>query len=93
MSAQNIDEKYRVTDWCCDCDSDLGKEDINALTLKEYETLFNEIRNIKGASHIYLCKTWTGKRNKKEIALNLNEINIKNVLANLKSNCLYTFVI
>lgn len=93
MSAKNTDDKFRVTDWCCDCDSDIGKEDVNAQTLKEYEILFNEIRNIKGAKHIYLSKTWTGKRNKREIELNLNEIDIKNVLANLESDCLYTFII
>ncbi len=25
-SVQEVSDSYRVTDWCCDCDSDLGKK-------------------------------------------------------------------
>lgn len=92
-SVQEVSSSYRVTDWCCDCDSALGKKDINAEQVKEFETLFEELKKVNGAKHIYLCKTWNGKRNKTEIKLKLNDIDLKSVFANFKENCLYTFEI
>ena len=88
---EGTSDGYRVTDWCCDCDSALGKKDQNAAQVKDIEALFNDIKNIKGAKHIYLCKTWIGKRNKKEIKLRLDDIDIKSVLAELNENCMYIF--
>lgn len=93
MSAQEVAADYRVTDWICDCESDLGKKDVTAQQVKEMAALFEEIKNVNGAKHIYLCKTWTGKRNKSEVKLKLNDIDVKSVLANFKENCLYTFEI
>ena len=90
-SVLEVSDDYRITDWCCDCDFALGRKDINAEEIKKLEALFNEIKEIGGAKHIYLCKTWTGKRNKGEIKLRLDDIDIKSVLANFKENCLYTF--
>lgn len=84
---------YRVTDWCCDCGSALGKKDPSDEQIKELEALFNDIKKIGGAKHIYLCKTWAGKRNKKEIKLRLDDIDIKSVLAEFDANCLYIFEI
>ncbi len=91
LSVQDNSDSYRVTNWCCDCNSDLGKKDSSAQQIKELEALFNDIKKVKGAGHIYLCKTWVGKRNKKEIKLKLDDIDIKSVLAELNENCLYTF--
>ena len=91
VKGENID--FRVTDWCCDCDSDLGKGDTNSEFIKQYVELFNDIKNVNGAKHIYLCKTWTGKTNKTEVNLKLNEINLEETLANFRKNCLYVFEI
>ncbi|MDD5923890.1 MAG: hypothetical protein PUC88_03770 [Clostridia bacterium] len=91
MSVQENSDSYRVTDWGCDCDSDLGKKDPNAEQVKVFEALFNDIKKLKGAEQIYLCKTWVGKRNKNEIKLKLDDVDIKSVLSELKVNCLYIF--
>ncbi len=69
----------------------LVKKDSNAEQVKEFEALFNDIKKLKGAEYIYLCKTWVGKRNKNEIKLKLDDVDIKSVLSELKSNCLYIF--
>lgn len=91
MSVQHVDCDYRVTEGCCDCESDLGKGDIDAEEVKQCADLLNDIKNIKGAEYIYLCKTWAGKNNKKEKHMKLGEINIQEVLANFEENCLYIF--
>lgn len=93
LSVQENSDEYRVTNWCCDCDSSLGKKDPGADQIKELETLFLDIKCIKGAEYIYLCKTWSGRRNKQEITLKLADIDLKKVLAELHENYLYTFEI
>ena len=93
MSVKNQSDQYNVTGWGCDCDSALGMNEINNEELDQYEALFNEIMNLDTDSHIYLCKTWTGKQNKKEIKLKMDEINLRETLATLEVNCLYTFEI
>ena len=91
LAVQDVSDEFRVTDWYCDCDSDIGKMDPEAEQVRQFEALFNDIKNVEGARHIYLCKTWAGKSNKKEIKMNLNDIDIKTVLAGLEKNCLYIF--
>ena len=91
IAVQENSDSYRVTNWCCDCDSALGQQDSGADQIRELCALFNEIKKIKGAKHIYLCKTWLGTRNKKEIKLKLDNIDLKGVLAELSPNCQYTF--
>ena len=93
MSVLETSQSYRVTKWCCDCDSALGKEDPDAEEIKELAALFRDIQEVEGAKHIYLCRTWAGCRNKRELKLKLDEIDIEHVLAQLDAGCLYTFVI
>lgn len=90
-SVQEVSEQYRVTNWCCDCDSALGGKDSETQEIKMYEAFLNDIKGLNGAKYIYLCKTWAGKTNKKEIQLKLNDINVGNTLAEFNENCLYTF--
>ena len=93
LAVQEVADTYRVTNCCCDCESDLGKKDVNAEEVTELAAIFEEIKKVDGVKHIYLCKTWAEKRNKSEVKLKLNNIDIKSVLANFKANCLYTFEI
>ena len=93
MSLLNELNDYRVTDWMCDCDSPLGDGDPKSKYIQIYADLFEEIKKIKGAKHIYLCRSWTGTRNKHETKLKLDEIDIKETLANLERNNLYVFEI
>ncbi len=93
MCVQEASMPFRVNDGICDCDTELGKGNPASEEIKPYCALFEDIKSLKGAKHIYLCKTWTGKRNKTEVKLKLNEINISETLADIKENCLYTFEI
>lgn len=93
LSVQENSDAYRVTDWYCDCDSDLGRNDPAAAQVKALGALFRDIQNTKGAARIYLCRTWNGKRNKREIRMKLDQIDIETALAELQENCLYTFEI
>lgn len=81
--------EYRVTKRVCDCDFPVGLKDPTAPELKELaEALgkFKELRNIKC---VYLCKTWTGKRNKKEETLHIDDMDVAVFLADMEFNCLY----
>lgn len=93
MAVQQVDCGYRVTEGCCDCESDLGRGNMEAEEVKQFEKMLNDMKTIKGAECIYLCKTWAGKSNKKEKCLKLNDINIRDALANFEENCLYIFEI
>ena len=84
---------YRVTDGHCDCGSALGEKNPDAKGIMELEALFNDIKKVEGAKHIYLCKTWAGKINRREVKLKLSDIDVKTVLAEFDPNCLYTFEI
>ena len=51
--------------------------------------LITDLSVLPGAEQINICKTWTGKQNKKEIKMNLNETDLPSFLADLKENTLY----
>ena len=93
MCVQNENLPFRVNNGICDCNTELGEGNAESEEIKPYSHLFDDIRNLRGAKHIYLCKTWAGKRNKSEVKLKLNEINVSETLANIKENCLYVFEI
>jgi len=81
---------FCVTNRTCDCDSPVGAKDPTAPELKKYEALLNDLKNVRGLKHIYLCKVWAGDVNKKEATLKLRDINVPDFLANVKEKCLYT---
>ena len=92
MCIKNEDDEFRVTRAECDCDTALGRNEANCEEIEQYSALFEELKEIEGIEHIYLSKTWTGKINKNEISVKVRETDMKNTLAGLKENCLYTFV-
>ena len=68
----------------------IGSNDADDAELEQFERIFNEFKNLQGAKHIYLCKTWDGKTNKKEKNVKIDSINVKEFLANAEPNLLYT---
>ena len=85
-----VQDDYRITDWICDCDSPVGGHDPADPTVIELSNLITELSALPGAKQINICKTWTGKQNKKEIKMNLSEADLPTVLADLKENTLYS---
>ena len=88
-AAEFVQDDFRITDWICDCDSPVGKHDPTDPTIIELSNLITELSDLPGAKQINICKTWTGKQNKKEIKINLDETNLPTFLADLQENILY----
>ena len=89
-AAEFVQEDYRITDWICDCDSPVGKHDPTDSTIIELSNLIQDLAALSGAKQINICKTWTGKQNKKEIKLKLSDTDLPTFLADLKENTLYS---
>ena len=89
-AAEFVRDNFRVTDWICDCDSPVGKHDPTDPMIIELSNLITELSALPGAKQINICKTWTGKQNKKEIKLKLSDIDLPTFLADFKENTLYS---
>ena len=92
MAVKNESADYRVTNWCCDCGGPICGKNANDEELLKYEALFNELKDLSGIKHIYFCKIWTGKTNKKEITIDFKNTDLKTFLSEMNENNLYTFV-
>ena len=88
-AAEFVQDDFRITDWICDCDSPVGKHDPTAPMIIELSNLISELSALPGAKQINICKTWTGKQNKKEITLKLSDTDLPTFLADFKENTLY----
>ncbi|MBR1758402.1 MAG: hypothetical protein IJ744_06705 [Lachnospiraceae bacterium] len=84
-----VQDDYRITDWICDCDSPVGKHDPYDQMIVDLCTLVQDLASLSGAKSIYICKTWAGKHNKREISQKLKDTNLPMFLADLQENCLY----
>ena len=84
-----VQDDYRITDWICDCDSPVGKHDPNDPMIIQLSSLITDLSALSGAKQIIMCKTWTGKQNKKEIKQKLEDTDLPAFLADLQENCLY----
>ena len=89
-AAEFVQDDYRITDWICDCDSPVGQHDPNDPMIVELSALISELSCLSGAKQINICKTWTGKLNKREIKLKLEDIDLHTFLADMQENCLYS---
>ena len=92
-AASIVEDKYRITDGVCDCDSAVGRHDPNDPEIQELRELILDLSTLSGAKQINICKTWTGRQNKREIKVNLGDIDVSELLANLHENCLYSIEI
>ena len=84
---------FRLTDWQCDFDSPVGRHNPNDPIIAELCSLITELLALPGAEQAYLCKTWIGKQNKKEIKQKLADADLAMLLADLKENCLYCLAV
>lgn len=80
---------FRLTDWCCDCDFPLGEGNAQAPELLELAAQLQKLRSVRGIKFVYLCKTWTGDRNKKEETVHIDDLNLPAFLAGMKTETLY----
>ena len=88
-ASEYVQDEYRITDWMCDCDSPVGKHDPNAPMIIQLSSLITDLSALSGAKQIIMCKTWTGKQNKKEIKQKLEDTDLPTFLADLQENTLY----
>ncbi len=89
MCIVNASYEYRVTDWVCDCDFPVGKNDESEKPLVELAELINELKNARNSTSIYITKSWAGKKHKSEKCININDVDIVSFLANMELDCLY----
>ncbi|MBR1770974.1 MAG: hypothetical protein IJ747_02985 [Lachnospiraceae bacterium] len=88
-AAECVQDDFRITDWICDCDSPVGAHDPSDPMIIELSSLITDLSALFGAKQINICKTWTGKQNKKEIKQKLQETDLPTFLADLQENYLY----
>ena len=88
-AAESVRNEYRITEGVCDCASPVGRHDPADPEIIELSNLIKDLSALPGAKQINICKTWTGKQNKKEIKLKLSETDLPTFLADLKENTLY----
>ena len=89
-AAELVQNDFRITDGVCDCDSPVGNHDPTDPMIIELSNLITELSALPGAKQINICKTWTGRDNKKEIKLKLIDTNLQTFLADFKENTLYS---
>lgn len=89
-STMIVKTEFRVTDWMCDCDSPVGKHDYKDPVIVDLSNMISELAALSGAKQINICKTWIGKRNKKEVNVNIKDIEIPVFLADMEENVLYS---
>lgn len=89
MAVAEESENFRLTHLCCDCDLPLCKGDTRAPELLELATQLEKLRTVRGIKCVYLCKTWTGKRNKKEETVHIEDLNLPEFLAGMSKQTLY----
>ena len=89
MAVAEESGEFRLTDWCCDCDLPLCEGNAQAPELLELTEQMEKLRSVRGIKCVYLCKTWTGDRNKKEITVHIEDVDMPSFLAGMKTETLY----
>lgn len=89
MAVVEENEDFRLTDWCCDCDFPLCEGDSGAPELRKLAAELEKLRAVRGIRCVYLCKTWTGDRNKKEETVHIDDLDLPAFLAGMRTGTLY----
>ena len=89
-AAEYVQDDFRITDWICDCGSPVGNNDPTDPMIIQLTNLIQDLAALSGVKQINICKTWTGKRNKREINLEFSDTDLPSFLADLKENTLYS---
>jgi len=85
-----VEDDFRITDRMCDCDSPVGRGDPDDEMIAELRDLIVELSKLPGAKQINICKTWIGRRNKREIRVKLQDLDIASFLADLPTDHFYS---
>ena len=80
---------YSLTDWYCDCDFPLCEGNARAPELLELAEQLEALRRVRGIKCVYLCKTWAGDRNKNEETVHIEDVDLPEFLADMKTETLY----
>ena len=89
MAIQKASGEYRVTQWMCDCDFPVGKQDPTAKELRSLANLMTDLQAARNAKCLYLAKAWTGQGCKSEERVHIKDLDLPAFLANLQERCLY----
>ena len=89
MAVIEESEDYRLTRGCCDCDLPLCEGDAKAPELLELADVMRKLCKVRGIKCVYLCKTWTGDRNKKEETAHIADLDLPAFLAGMQTETLY----
>ena len=58
--------------------------------IAELQSVLLKLKSERGIRCVYLSKNWVGKINRQEAVVGLAAIDVKQFLADLQENCLYT---
>ena len=89
MAVAKETDDYRLTDWYCDCDLGLCEGGAQVPELREIAECLRNLQKARNAKCVYLCKTWTGDRNKKEETVHIEDLDLTEFLASMKTETLY----
>ena len=89
MAVAEESEDFRLTHLYCDCNLALCEGDERAPELLELAAQLEKLRTVRGIRCVYLCKTWAGKRNKKEETVHTDDLKLLSFLAEMRTETLY----
>lgn len=88
-AVRKTDDKFRITDDYCDCDSPFGSQKTKHSDLTEFAVLLKDLKKVPNISYIYVSKNWWEETNTEEETVHIDDINPITYFANIKDNCLY----
>ncbi len=89
MAVAEESGEFRLTDWCCDCDFPLCEGNAQAPEVMELAAELEKLRTVRGIKCVYLCKTWSGDRNKKEVTVHIEDVDLPEFMAGMGTETLY----
>lgn len=88
-AVRKTDNKFRITDDYCDCDTPFGTKKTSHSDLIEFADLLKKLKKVPNISYIYISKNWWKETNTEEETVHIDDIKPINYFANMKDNCLY----
>lgn len=88
-SVENENEKYRLNQHMCDCNSAFGSRQIKKKEIDYFVEYLKGLSKIKGIEHIFFIKKWLGDSIVDEEIVHINDIDIVLFFSEIEENCLY----
>lgn len=89
MAVAEESDDYRLTRGCCDCDLPLCEGNARAQDLPELSAQLEKLRRVRGIKYVYLCKVWSGDRCKGEEIVHIDDLELPEFLAGMRTKTLY----